>query len=581
MKLNFKEKYLIILVICCFITVGFYYSYAIFVTKQLQENVVVIKTINNDLSLKVNGRSNEFEISPNEKQDIMISFSNNDSINYYYLVLVKGIKTGIKISSDDLVKGIINGKENKNLKVHINNETSEKVKLEFMVQISNNENIDKTIGYSYINKNENYDHSGANKPDINNLKLIPVSYHKNSDKEGYWYKSDKENTSDIWYNYDNGIWANAILVSNDNYQKYQKQSIGSEIDISDVLGFFVWIPRFKYSIINNSNYTNYERMSNVIFESKNNSTGTVTCIDKISDSSDAHIYSEVCNDSVYNHIYDDLSTYTHPAFQDKNGFWISKFLMSEGEKVLPNVHILKKNINDANIISSNYSKSHILTNMEYAAVIILSNSQYGKTGNPLYNSNDNITFTRIYGNNYEHEVTGCSSEYNSYSKNILTEKTNKCLEYNDLTNASHYSNSVYYPIGYVGAGSSSTGEVYGVYDLANISGELVAAYIANSDGTIDTNLKYYDKYSYNDYIGKVASSSNIHNLYRYKLGDAIRENFRTFSENGMWNGGVLLQNKNTGILVRGGNTNPSNTSVYTTSIEDVEYEAPFRIVLEI
>ena len=33
MKLNFKEKYLIILVAFAFVVVGLYYSYAIFVTK--------------------------------------------------------------------------------------------------------------------------------------------------------------------------------------------------------------------------------------------------------------------------------------------------------------------------------------------------------------------------------------------------------------------------------------------------------------------------------------------------------------------------------------------------------------------
>ena len=40
MKLKLKEKYLIVLVVLCFISVAFYYSYAIFITKQLQENVV-------------------------------------------------------------------------------------------------------------------------------------------------------------------------------------------------------------------------------------------------------------------------------------------------------------------------------------------------------------------------------------------------------------------------------------------------------------------------------------------------------------------------------------------------------------
>ena len=65
------------------------------------------------------------------------------------------------------------------------------------------------------------------------------------------------------------------------------------------------------------------------------------------------------------------------------------------------------------------------------------------------------------------------------------------------------------------------------------------------------------------------------------MGDAIKEHFRSFNENGMWHSGTILQNKNSGILVRGGNKDIKNASVYTTVIEDAEYVAPFRLVLEV
>ena len=253
--------------------------------------------------------------------------------------------------------------------------------------------------------------------------------------------------------------------------------------------------------------------------------------------------------------------------------------MGEGEKSIPDTHIIKKNISEANSISKRVNKSHILTNMEYGAIILLSNSSYGKTGNSLYYSNDTNAFQRIYVNSYQYEVTGCSSEYSSYSKSFETKITNKCLAYNNLTNLSHYSNGVYYPIGYVGGGASSTGNIYGVYDLANISGELVSAYTANKNGIVNAITKYYDTYSYNDYVGIISSSNNIHNIYRYKLGDAIKEHFRSFNENGMWHGGVLSQKETSGILIRGGNGDIKNASVYTVSIENEKFEAPFRLVL--
>ena len=47
----------------------------------------------------------------------------------------------------------------------------------------------------------------------------------------------------------------------------------------------------------------------------------------------------------------------------------------------------------------------------------------------------------------------------------------------------------------------------------------------------------------------------------------------------MWYSGMLTQNKESGIMIRGGNGDIENASVYTTSIESPDYVAPFRVVL--
>ena len=562
MKLNFKEKYLIILVVLCFIILGFYYSYAIFVTKQLQENVLMVKVDNNYIDLLIDN-DNKITIEANTVKDFKISLSNNYNKNYYYLVMVKGLIEGVKVSSNDNVTGEILSNSKKDIMIHVNNTSMNTITLEFIVKVNNEFSFDKDLNYYYINTSDNYDHSGANIPKLNKG-MIPVSYKKISDTDGYWYKTDINNQIDLWYSYENGLWANAIYVK--NYDKYQNSQVGEIIDNSDILDFYVWIPRFKYYIINSNNYTNYERMVNIIFEEDNGNTGTVECIDDISDK---HVYSEICTDNKYDRIYDNLSTYTHPSFKDKTGFWVSKFLIGSNERSLPNVTILRKNIMEANKIS-NRNNSHVLTNMEYGAITLLSNSSYGKTNNDLYINNSDYTFTRIYSNTYENNITGCSSDYSIRSKNIITDKSNKCITYNDLTNSSHISNGVNYKIGYIGAGASSTGNITGVYDLVSLRGEMVSAYV----GIKDINTKYYDIYSYNDYIGKISSSKNIYNLYRYKLGDGIKEHFRNFGEHGMWHGGVLLQNSNKGFLVRG-----SESSIYSSSIEDINYIGSFRQVL--
>lgn len=577
MKLNFKEKYLIILVALSFVVIGLYYSYAIFVTKQLQENVLVVKLENKSLILKVNGVDSKVKVEKNTNKEYQLSFHNTNALDFNYLVLVKGIKTGIKVYGNDN-KGVIKANENKEITVNINNTLDEDVNLEFIVKIGNNI-LDKDINTSYVNDIENYDHSMANVPNISNLKLIPVVYEKTSDTEGYWIKADINNKDSLWYDYDHGMWANAVLLNDTNYKKYQRKAIGTEIEIGDIEGFYVWIPRFKYYVVNNSSYTNYERMTNIIFEKGNETTGTISCTDSISNQTDKHIFSEKCSDSVYNHIYDNLSTYTHPAFKDKSGFWVSKFLVGENNKVLPNVNMIKRNISKAIEVSKMINNSHVLTNMEYGALVLLTNSSYGKTGNDLYNDDNINTFKRVYNNSYVYDVTGCSSPYSKSSKSFINSLSKVCVEYNDLTDLTHYSNGVKYPVGYKGAGASSTGNVYGVYDLSNKNGELTASFVAKEDGSVDITTTYYDLYSYSEYTGLVSSSSNIYNLYRYKLGDGIREHFRTMTVNGMWNGGVLSQNKNSGIIIRGGSGDMKNASIYSTTIEGINYVAPFRLVL--
>ena len=73
--------------------------------------------------------------------------------------------------------------------------------------------------------------------------MIPV-IHDN----GSWKKADLNSK---WYNYSNRLWANAVLVrewrsddpdSKSRYQ-YLEAPYGTEINESDILAYFVWIPR--------------------------------------------------------------------------------------------------------------------------------------------------------------------------------------------------------------------------------------------------------------------------------------------------------------------------------------------------
>ena len=575
MKITFKQKYLILLVLMCLVGVSLYYSYAIFVTKQLQENVIMIKTKDDNIQFGINGSNHEIVVLENEEKDISLVIRNTGSKSFNYEVFQKSPLL-VKVSSQDAISGTIQSNQIITLNINVKNTSNEKQKVYFDVVTSNDINIDKTIEYSYINNISVFDHSGANQPNMD-INFIPVAYHAIDEQDGYWYKTDINNQDNLWYSYDHGIWANAALIKKEEIKKYENLNIGDKVNIEDILGFYVWIPKFKYYIMNNSGYTNYEKMYNVIFEN-NEDTGTVFCTDSITNDDDKHLYSEICHDTVYSRIYDNLSTYTHPAFRSNNGFWVSKFLVSEMNKSLPNMNMAKRNIMEAIKESEKVydKKSHLMTNMEYASILILANSSYGKTGNIMYHSNDNYSFSKIYANSYVNDITGCSTTFTKNAQTYSNSVSNTCISYNNLENYSHIANGVSYPIGLIGPGASSTGTIYGVYDLASRNGEIVAA-ISNSIKDL-VNTEYLDIYSDSEYIGKISSSKSIYNLYRYKLGDGIKENYRNFNERGMWQNGLLEQQEN-GVMLRGGNGEIKNASVFTASMVNINYEAPYRVVI--
>ena len=115
-----------------------------------------------------------------------------------------------------------------NGKVHSNKTTSEvfsfKIKVVAMQEI-------------------NLDASGANKPQIASY-MIPVYYDETFD---IWKKADTLNVNKEhqWYDYNNKMWANAVMVKDEKLDLYIKADAGTSIPMEDINAMWVWIPRFK------------------------------------------------------------------------------------------------------------------------------------------------------------------------------------------------------------------------------------------------------------------------------------------------------------------------------------------------
>ncbi len=361
--------------------------------------------------------------------------------------------------------------------------------------------------------------------------------------------------------------------------------LGQEVKMEDITTMWVWIPRFKYVIFNGNNGTSEEQLINVVFEHGIDKTGTVTCVDNILTSSTSNS-SETCTDTTNGSIVNHKSTYTHPAFtfgkEELTGFWYAKFEMSTDQDSTcvtsqsnTNCNITGQNIyvkpdqislryiNNANSFvnirnmelfnnvhgftqSSNATTSssqtgeiindtndydiHMQKNMEWGAVTYLAYSEYGKYGNSLYTG----TYKRVYKNNYYTSSNNNTFKtgYSGYSYNASSSTSNTVL-YNDLTDLGSGK-------GYKGAGASTTGTIYGIYDMNGGAYDRTMGNMVNSSGNFSSSSagfstspleKYYDKYSYN------SSDKSSQSVSRGKLGDATKEMSKGFTgSTGSWEG---------------------------------------------
>lgn len=228
--------------------------------------------------------------------------------------------------------------------------------------------------------------------------MIPVYY------DNGWKKAD---VNAHWYNYSSKKWANAVVVNewrsdiDGSMSRYQYKNAlpGTPILESDILAYFVWIPRFRYQLFSSSDPISI----NVVFEG----VGTPKSLGTSSG-----------------------QWLTHPAFTYKNqelsGIWVGKYETSlDSSDVVIKLTVTPYIYSGTDVISSmgDYNNiygfevsPHIIRNSEWAAVAYLSVSKYGigttfgygdittdnETG--IYDMNWNVKEMAILGDETVHSL---------------------------------------------------------------------------------------------------------------------------------------------------------------------------------
>ena len=375
----------------------------------------------------------------------------------------------------------------------------------------------------------------ANEPIIS-TGMIPVVY------DGInWVKA---NSNSGWYDYDNKKWANAVTVSEENRNKYINASSGTIISMDDINTMWVWIPRYEYETITSTTATEIK------VKFLNGTESNVT---------DNYI--------------------THPAFtfgsDELTGIWVAKFEASSdvsctaksgdvdtgcdvttlNVNIKPNVTSwrgIRPSTLDLNTRAMNDSENiygfleteidtHAMKNIEWGAVAYLSQSKYGRCVDGKC--------TEISMNSNSSFKTGYSSVEYSKDNGVL---------------------------------ASTTGNIYGIYDMSGGAWEYVMGVIKDNlnqlpmSGRTDSynsgyKGKLYNSGKYTDFEGREWPDEKYYDLYefgtsdtdytRYKLGDATTET------KGWYNDGREFINANNPWMERGSSIDSTYIGIFTFSDE--------------
>ena len=251
---------------------------------------------------------------------------------------------------------------------------------------------------------------------------------------------------------------------------YLSSDKGTEVHDSDILSMYVWIPRFKYKVFNvlgeenTDTYDAYHKGIDIVFENYNASSGTIYCEKNKCYSDNLKTIPVTSNDNG--------KYYTHPAFSttsnELTGLWVSKYEVSTGmnckngnsvltDEYLSNYYKQIKNLDNNN-------DYHVIKNTEWGAILYLAHSKYG----------------------------------------LCSGNTCSMVDVNDtLTSGANIKDS-------------TTGNIYGVFDMAGSADEYTMANITSSDSL---NLN-------NSYFNETPLGTDDYDLYlpdSFILGDATKE----------------------------------------------------------
>ena len=363
-----------------------------------------------------------------------------------------------------------------------------------------------------VNNGKYNNETGVNTPDTSKLPEATTKYVTWNEENGTYVEVLSDTVPENWYDYNNGQWANI-------------KSVGNGLE-----AYWVWIPRFAYKLPENGITAKEMEVAFV----KNNSKTVV-----LEDGTEMQGYyttdSEITSDESGLYVKKTANAaekwIIHPGFTfgdtQLNGIWFAKYEPSNnGEKVevkdgvtswrsttASNSFSVCRAMQDTGGVIGTETgttsiDTHMAKNMEWAAVSVISQSKYG-VFNPMSSTGENGDKTyKVWNNPNSSYITGTVGS-TADASNVAD---GSCTRYNTGN----------------GPKASTTGTVYGIYDIAGgaweeVMGIMESSVASNTPSNASTGFtvwpdsKYYDIYSYGTTYNDQAAYD------RGKIGDLTRE----------------------------------------------------------
>ena len=360
---------------------------------------------------------------------------------------------------------------------------------------------------------QNLDTSGANKPVLAS-NMIPVYY---DESNNVWKKADKNNSQKEyrWYSYTStgeykGMWANAVTVKDTNRQTYLNATPGTTISMDDITTMWVWIPRFN--AVTPSNYNGGTK-------AKPNAID-VTFVKQNETAIDAFTFgTKELSGFWYGKFETSHTTLASSTTANNLGCTNETCSNANGIIIKPNVTNLRWN-NVSNFFFASRSMeqpnnsfgfintevdTHMSKNNEWGAVAYLTHSIYGRC-------TDNTTCTEVGINSNVNKQTGYGAPAGS----------------NTSVGTGTYNMTS-------GKDASTTGNIYGIYDMSGGANEYVMGVYNKTIGSSGfvslPDEKYYNNYTVTSYSGHALTETQE---WYWDSAGYVESSYPWYSRGGMF-----------------------------------------------